>query len=144
MRYITICLFLVFGMSLSAQEWTFKKAISLDAGARFYNSDLGIAGGFDAGLGFMIYNINEETSGLVFTTRVFFNNFSKEDEFSEAKREFLGFSGGFGLHVQQKVFGSVKVGYLKLLNTSSISDELMATGSFFGGAELTAELANFA
>lgn len=142
-RYLSLIALLFVSSGLFAQEWTFKRSLTLDVGARVYDTDLGIAGGLDVGLGGMVYNVNQATSGLVFTTRVFFNNFSKSDRWDSVKREYLGMTGGFGLHINQIFFGTVKVGYLKLLNSNAIEEELNANGVFFGGAELSAEVFKF-
>ena len=123
-------IFALLGFSnLLAQAPVFKNSISGELGLRVYDTDLGLGTGFDAGITFNVYNVAPEHSPIVLSIRPYFNNFNAEDKAgTKANREFLGFSGGVGLHFDEKVFAVINVGHLFLLNSNTDRAALENTG----------------
>lgn len=144
MRQLLLFFVLFLPSLLFSQNRYFKSAVVFDTGLRVYGTDLGLGGGLDLQAGGLFYNTNSKRSPVVFSARVIFNNFSAEDnQQTQANRELFGGSVGFGLHLKERLFGTVNLAFLTLLNKNSIVEELDGTNTFLGTGRLSGKITDF-
>ena len=100
-------------------QWAWEGLGTFDYGLVYWNSDLGSSSNFTTGINGTMYNTNDANSPIVLNGRVYYMHFFAEDAHSRITREMVGVSAGAGLHMADRLFGTVNVGHLWVVNLDS-------------------------
>jgi len=133
MKRLIGIMFLVFSVSTLSYSQIYKSDDSawewnshgmFDYGFTHWSSDLGAHTNFTTGLNGLLYNVADENSPIVLDGRVYFSQFLGEDATSRINRQLLGVSVGAGIHAYDRLFATVNVGHLWVMNEVDGETEL--------------------